>query len=63
MTYETPCNPIPAADVEGFNFFRERDGAIIARCTRCKIGLTVTDENAERVRYAMTIHLDAVHGL
>ena len=63
MNYEVPCNPVKAAAVEGFQFFRNRDGAIIARCVRCRIGLTVTDENADRVRYAMVIHLDAVHGL
>ena len=31
MTDETICNPIPAADIDGFTFHRDEHGAIIAR--------------------------------
>jgi hypothetical protein len=26
MNYETVCNPVPGAEVNGFNFFRDQDG-------------------------------------
>jgi hypothetical protein len=48
MNYETVCNPVPGAEVNGFNFFRDQDGTIIARCCWCMIGFDVTAENARR---------------
>ena len=62
MTDETICNPIPAADIDGFTFHRDEHGAIIARCVMCKVGFVVTSETAEAVRANMITHLDAVHG-
>jgi hypothetical protein len=62
MTDETICNPIPAADVDGFTFHRDDHGAIMARCVMCKVGFVVTSETAEAVRANMIRHLDAVHG-
>ena len=32
MNYGTICNPVPGAEVDGFNFFRDQNGTIIARC-------------------------------
>ena len=26
MNYETICNPVPGAEVDGFNFFRDENG-------------------------------------
>ena len=50
MNYETMCNPIPGAEVDGFNFFRDHNGTIIARCCWCMIGFDVTAENAATIR-------------
>lgn len=61
-TDETICEPIPAADVDGFMFYRGERGAIIARCVMCKVGFVVTNETAEAVRANMITHLDSVHG-
>jgi hypothetical protein len=63
MNYETICNPVPGAEVEGFNFFRDRKGSIIARCCWCLIGFHAAAENAATVRSMMIIHLELVHGL
>jgi hypothetical protein len=61
MTDETICNPIPAADVDGFMFHRDEHGAIFARCVMCRVGF-VASETAEAVRANMISHLDTVHG-
>ena len=63
MNYETICNPIPDAEVDGFNFFRDQNGTIIARCCWCMIGFDVTTENAATIRPMMIMHLQLVHGL
>ena len=60
--HEVHCNPIPAADVPGFRFTRNQNGVIVARCTACRIGFVVREENAERVRFAMGAHQEWVHG-
>ena len=61
MNYETVCNPVPSAEVNGFNFFRDQDGTIIARCCWCMIGFDVTAENAATIRSMMIMHLELVH--
>ena len=63
MNYETVCNPVPGAEVDGFNFFRDRNGTIIARCCWCMIGFDVTAENAATIRPMMIMHLELVHRL
>jgi hypothetical protein len=42
MNHETICNPIPAADVPGFQFYRDQNGRTIARCVVCRVGFVVT---------------------
>ena len=61
MNYETVCDPVPGAEVNGFNFFRDQDGTIIARCCWCMIGFDVTAENAATIRSMMIMHLELVH--
>jgi hypothetical protein len=61
MNYETVCNPVPGAEVNGFNFFRDQDGTIVARCYWCMIGFDVTAENAATIRSMMIMHLELVH--
>lgn len=61
MNYETVCGPVPGAEVNGFNFFRDQDGTIIARCCWCMIGFDVTAENAATIRSMMIMHLELVH--
>jgi hypothetical protein len=63
MNDETVCNPVPGAEVDGFNFFRDRNGSVIARCCWCLIGFDAAAENAATVRSMMIIHLELVHGL
>ena len=63
MNDETICNPVPGAEVDGFNFFRDRNGSVIARCCWCLIGFDAAAENAATVRSMMIIHLELVHGL
>ena len=46
MNHETICNPVPGAEVEGFNFLRDRNGSVIARSCCCMIGFDATAENA-----------------
>jgi hypothetical protein len=49
--YDVRCRPVAAADGPDFQFYRDRYGPIIARCTHCRIGLTVTDDNAGAVKW------------
>ena len=62
MNYEIPCNPIPGADVPGYQFQRDQNGTVIARCVACRIGFTVTETNGEAVKHAMVMHRDLSHG-
>ena len=62
MNYETICNPVPGAEVDGFNFFRDQNGTIVARCCWCMIGFDVTAENAATIRPMMIMHLDSSTG-
>jgi hypothetical protein len=62
MNVHVPCNPVPAAEVDGFQFGRDQDGTVVARCIICKVGFVVTDENAAETRHAMIRHLETVHG-
>ncbi len=32
MNYETICDPIPGAEIDGYTFRRDQNGTIIARC-------------------------------
>jgi hypothetical protein len=61
--YEIPCNPVPAAEVNGFRFGKDQEGVVVARCVFCKVGFVVTDENAAETRHAMIRHLETIHGL
>ena len=63
MNYETICNPVPGAKVDGFNFLRDQNGTIIARCCWCMIGFDVAAETAATIRPMMIMHLELVHGL
>ena len=51
------------AEVDGFNFFRDRNGSVSAPCCWCFVGFDVTAENAATVRSMMIMHLELVHGL
>jgi hypothetical protein len=46
MNHETICDPVPGAEVNGFNFFRDQNGSVIARCCLCLIRFDVMAENA-----------------
>ena len=63
MNHETIFDPVPGTDVDGFNFFREQNGSVIARCCLCLMGFDVPAENAATVRSMMIMHLELVHGL
>ena len=63
MNDETICNPVPGAEVDGFNFFHDQNGTIVARCCWCMIGFDVTAENTRTIRPMMIIHLKLVHGV
>ena len=62
MNYGELCDPIPAADVDGFRFYRDQNGDVVARCVRCRVGFTVRNETAEAVRPRMVMHLESAHG-
>jgi hypothetical protein len=62
MTYEINCAPVAGADVDGFRFYRDQLGTVIARCVRCRVGFTVRSETAEAVRPRMLMHLESAHG-
>ena len=47
MNYGVPCDPIPAADVEGFRFYRDQNGDVVARCLLCSVGFAIREDNAE----------------
>jgi hypothetical protein len=55
--YEVRCQPIPPADVGGFQFYRDQYGTIIARCLNFRTGLIVTDKNADAARWGMFVRL------
>ena len=61
MNYETICNPVSGAEVDGFNFSRDQNGNIVARCCWCMVGFDVTAENAATIRPMMIMHLEFVH--
>jgi hypothetical protein len=61
--HDTLCDPVPSAEVDGFNFFRDQNGSVSARCCWCLIGFEVTAENAATVRSMMIMHLELVHRL
>ena len=63
MNHETICDPVQAAEVHGFNFFRDQNGSVIARCCLCLMGFEVTAGNAATVRSMMIMHLELVHQL
>ena len=63
MNDETICNPVPGAEVDGFNLFHDQKGTIVARCCWCMIGFDVTAENTRTIRPMMIIHLELVHGV
>jgi hypothetical protein len=63
MNHETICSPVPGAEVDSFNFFREQNGSVIARCCLCLMRFDVTAENAATIRSMMIMHLGLVHGL
>jgi hypothetical protein len=44
MNYGVPCDPIPAADVEGFRFYRDQNGDVVARCVLCSVGFAIREE-------------------
>jgi hypothetical protein len=56
MNDETICNPVPGAEVDGFNFFHDQNGTFVARCCWCMIGFDVTAENTRTIRPMMIIH-------
>ena len=62
MTYEINCAPVAGADVDGFRFYRDQLGTVIARCVRCRVGFTVRSETAEAVRPRMVMHLESAYG-
>ena len=35
MNHDTLCDPVPGAEVDGFNFFRDQNGSVSARCCWC----------------------------
>ena len=63
MNHETICDPVPGAEVDGFNFFRDQNGSVIARCCLCLIRFDVMAESAATVRSMMIMHQELVHGL
>ena len=62
MNYEISCRPVSSAEVPGYRFTRDQNGAMIARCLFCRVGFLVRETNTEAVRYAMTAHRDLSHG-
>ncbi len=63
MNHDTPCDPVPGAEVRGFNFFRDQNGSVAALCCWCLMGFEVTTENAATVKSMMIMHLELVHQL
>jgi hypothetical protein len=59
--YEVRCHPIPAANIPGFQFYRDQYGTMIARCLHSRVGFTVREDNAGAVKWAMIVHLQYVH--
>ena len=62
MNYEMICNPVPGAEIDGFNFFRDHTGRIVARCCWCMIGFDVTAENAATIRHDVNSSTGCVKG-
>ena len=63
MNHDRLCDPVPGVEVDGFNFFRDQNGSVIARCCWCFVGFELTAENAATVRSMMIMHLRLVHRL
>jgi hypothetical protein len=61
MNYGVLCDPIPAAAVNGFRFYRDQNGDVVARCVLCSVGFALREDNAEAVRPRMVMHLESAH--
>ena len=61
MNYGVLCDPIPAADVNGFRFYRVQNGDVVARCVLCSVGFAIREDNAEAIRPRMVMHLESAH--
>jgi hypothetical protein len=63
MNCEISCPSVStSAEVPGYRFTRDQNGAVIARCEACRIGFLVRETNGEAVRQAMAMHRDLSHG-
>ena len=62
MNYEISCPPVSSADVPGYRFTPDQNGALIARCEACRVGFLVRETNDAEVRQAMAAHRDLSHG-
>ena len=62
VNYETTCEPVPGAEVDGFKFCRDQNVINFALCCGCMIGVDVTAKNVATIRPMMIIHLELVHG-
>ena len=60
--YEIVCDPSPGVEgVEGFQFHRDQNGVVVARCVLCRAGFVVREDSALAVRNSMIVHLAGVH--
>jgi hypothetical protein len=60
--YEIVCDPPPGVEgVEGFQFHRDQNGVVVARCVLCRAGFVVGEDSALAVRNSMIVHLAGVH--
>jgi hypothetical protein len=60
--YEIVCDPPPGVEaVEGFQFYRDQDEVVVARCVLCRAGFVVREASALAVKNSMIVHLAGVH--
>jgi hypothetical protein len=57
MRFETICDPPPGVTaVDGFQFYRDQNSMVIARCVACSVGFVVREDHAANVRRLMNVH-------
>jgi len=60
--YEIVCDPPPSVEaLEGYQFYRDQNGVVVARCVLRRAGFVVREDSALAVKNSMIVHLAGVH--
>jgi len=52
----TPAPTATPQPIDGFQFYRDQNSMVIARCVACSVGFVVREDHAANVRRLMKVH-------